>query len=309
MSVGLGGGGFLGIAIETTPGTYLAPTKFVPIQNETLQYMQETIWRRPIRQSVDIIGAVDGDVHVEGDIEMEAFEDVVAVMLYAARTTQQKTGTTNFTYVFKGSAAATPVKTLSITIVRNGIVYGYTGCVLSSFTFSIEDGLLMFKCAILGLDEAVQSVPTPTWTAQTPFGAGKYSVEIPTATPVTDTDNFEFEVDDNGEPQFRLKNTGRGAQFIAFGERSVTLSVERDFESRADYDAFKALTSQSITMTASKGVNNSIALLIPASIKDEYEVGLEGEGDLVRAKVKYNGVIDGSGDAYTITVKCQEDIT
>jgi hypothetical protein len=308
---GIGGGGFLGVALETTPGTYVAPTKFVPINSESVQYMQETIWRRPIRQSVDIVGAVDGDVHVEGDIEMEAFEDVVALMLHAARTSVVKSGSSpNFTYAFKGSAAAVPSETLSITIVRNGEVFGYTGCVLSSFSFSIEDGQLMFNCSILGRDEAEQSAPTPTWaTTQTPFGAGKYSIEIPTATPVTDTDNFEFEVDDNGEPQFRLKNTGRGAQFIAYGERDVTMSVERDFENRDDYDAFKALTAQSITLTASKGANNSISLLMPASIKDEYELGLEGQGDLIRASVSYNAVIDATGNAYTITVKTQEDIT
>jgi hypothetical protein len=307
---GIGAGGFMGVAIETTPGTYLAPTKFVPIMNETLQYQQETIWRRPIRQSADIVGAVDGNVHVEGDISMEAFEDVVAVMLYAARTSVVKTGAgPNYVYTVTGTAAAIPVKTLSITVVRNGIVFAYTGCVLSSFTFTIEDGLLMFNTSILGRDEAVQSAPTATWVAtQTPFGAGKYNIQIPTTTQVFDADGFEFQVDDNAEAQFRLKDTGRGAQFISYGERSITLSTERDFENRTEYDAFKALTAQSITLLASKGVNNSISLTIPAAIKDTYELGLSGQGDLIRASIAYNATLDATANAYTIVVKTQENI-
>src|ERR1043166_1253023 len=39
-----------------TPGTYTAPTKFVPFMSESLTSTQATIWRRPIRQSADVIG-------------------------------------------------------------------------------------------------------------------------------------------------------------------------------------------------------------------------------------------------------------
>lgn len=309
---GTGAQGFLGVAIETTSGTYVAPTKFVPIESESLKYVQETDWRRPIRASADIVGAVDGNVHVEGDISMEAFEDVVAMMLRAGRNTYTKTGTTpNFTYDIVGNANAVPNKTLSITVVRNGITFGYTGCVIPSFTFTIDNGKLKFNPTILGRDEATQTLPTATWTTgtqATPFGAGKYQIQIPTASQVFDADGFEFSVDDSGEPQYRLKDTSRGAQFISFGERSVTMSIERDFEDRTDYDAFKALTAQSITLTATKGANNSISLIVPAAIKDTYEVGLGGQGDLTRAQVNYNGVLDATGNAYKITVKTQEDL-
>lgn len=309
---GTGAQGFLGVAIETTSGTYVAPTKFVPIESESLKYVQETDWRRPIRASADIVGAVDGNVHVEGDISMEAFEDVVAMMLRAGRNTYTKTGTTpDFTYDIVGNANAVPNKTLSITVVRNGITFGYTGCVIPSFTFTIDNGKLKFNPTILGRDEATQTLPTATWTTgtqATPFGAGKYQIQIPTASQVFDADGFEFSVDDSGEPQYRLKDTSRGAQFISFGERSVTMSIERDFENRTDYDAFKALTAQSITLTATKGANNSISLIVPAAIKDTYEVGLGGQGDLTRAQVNYNGVLDATGNAYKITVKTQEDL-
>lgn len=291
-----------------TPGTYSAPTKYVPFMSEGFTSTQATIWRRPIRQSADVIGAVPGNFNVEGEFSVEAMEDVAVYFIAASRVSINKTGTTNYTYTFTPTAAAIPPKTLSITLVRNGIVFGFVGCVVSSTTWTVSDGLLMQNMKLIGRDEAVQSLPVPTWPTTVPFGAGQYSIEVPTGTPVLDTDTFEFTIEDNAEAQFRLKNTGRGAQFIKYGERNVTLSMERDFQDRTDFDAFKALTAQDITITASKGVNNSISLNSPVTIKDTYEAANSGQGDLVRAAIKYNGVINASGNAYTITVKCQESI-
>lgn len=307
-AVGTPTGAFPTVNTAATPGVYAAPVKFIPFMSESLTSVQSTIWRRPIRQSADIIGAVPGNFNVEGDISIEAMEDCVVYFLYGSRSAVVKTGTTNYTYTFTPTANAIPGRTMSITVVRNGIVFGFTGCVVASQTFTVEDGIMMYNVSILGQDEAVQTAPTPTWPTTVPFGAGQYSIEIPTATPVLDTDTFEWTIDDSAEVQFRLKSTGRGAQFTKYGERSVTLSLERDFESRTDFDAFKALTAQDISIIASKGANNSISLNTPVTIKDTYEVQNSGQGDLVRASIAYNAVINVSGVSYTITLKTQENV-
>lgn len=310
MPAGIGASGIAGLAIETIPGTYVAPTKYFPFMSEGLVTSQETVWRRPIRQSADILGAVPGNFHMEGDLSIEALEDVVLYFLVASRTSIVKAGTTpNFNYTITPTSAGVANKTLSITMVRNGIVFGYTGVTTSSFTFNISDGLLMFDVSLMGRDEATQAVPTPVWPTSVPYGAGQYSVEFPTGTPVTDTDTFEWSVEDNAEPQFRLKTGSRGAEFIKYGERNATMTAERDFITRADYDAFKALTAQSVTITASRGTNNSISLLAPVAIKDSYEVTAPGQGDLVRASVSYQNVMDSTGKSWQIVLKTQEDYT
>lgn len=291
------------------PGVYTAPTKFFPFMSEGLVTSQETVWRRPIRQSADILGAVPGNFHMEGDLSLEALEDVVLYFLYASRTTIVKSGSGNYTYTVTPTSAGVASRTLSITVVRNGIVFGYTGVTLSSFTFNVSDGLLMFETSLMGRDEAVAALPTPTWPTSTPYGAGMYSVEFPTGVPVTDTDTFEWAVEDNAEPQYRLKATGRGADFIKYGERNATMSAERDFIDRTDYDNFKALTAQAVTITATKNANNSISLLAPVAIKDSYEVTAPGQGDLVRASISYQNVMDATGKSWQITIKTQENIT
>jgi tail tube protein len=309
MGYGVGAGGIMGVALETVSGTYLAPTKFFPFNSESLTYQQDTNFRRAIRNSPDVNFAVPGNAHIEGDVEFDATDDVVPYFMNASRMDVVKTGAGPYVYTGTPNANAVPAKTMSITVVRNGVVFGYTGCVVGSFTFGLDDGTMTYSASIVGADEATASAPTATWPTTTPFGMGQYSVEIPTATPVTDADTFEFQVEDNAEPQYRLKSTGRGANFIKFGEREVTLSLERDFQTRTDYDAFKALTSQSITISATKSATNLISILVPVAIKDTYEVNLSGQGDLVRASLEYQCMVGPATATYTLIAKTAENIT
>jgi hypothetical protein len=290
------------------PGVYVAPTKFLPFNNESLNMNQNTVWRRPIRQSVGVLGAVPGNINPEGDIEMELLEDVFIYFLYASRMTVTRTGSApNYTYTCVPNALAIPPMTMSITIERvAGVVFGYTGMIVSSFKVNMQDGDLIYTVSMKGRDEVTQSVPTPTWPITTPFGAGMYTMEIPTGSVVNDTDGFELSVDDNGTPEFRMKNTGRGADFIHYGERSCELTLMRDFLTRADYDAWRAYTGQAVHMLASRGVNNSVDFVLNTAIKDTYEVALGAQGDLVRANIKYQCIANASGQEFTITVKTQE---
>jgi len=104
-----------------------------------------------------------------------------------------------FTYTFTGNALAIPSRTLSITIVRNGIAMGYTGMVVGSFGFAIEDGLLTFTPTFMGRDEATQTVPTATWltgTQRAAYGAGKYKIEVKNTTFPVFAQNVEVKTRD-----------------------------------------------------------------------------------------------------------------
>ena len=260
------------------------------------------------------MGAAAGNGHIEGDISMDAYDDVLPYFLYASRCTIAKTGTNpNYVYTATPNQAAvvTTGRTLSITIVRAGEAFGYTGCVVSSFTLGVDGQTLTYNVSIQGLAEATQTVPTPTWTTtgNALFGAGTWTIEIPTTTQVFDVDTFEFQVEDNAEAQNRLKSS-LGAQFIKYGERAVTLSAERDFVTRTEYDQFKALTAKSVSIKASRATNNYVNIVVPNSVIDSYEVALGGQGDLVRASISYNGVYDTTtSKAYSVVVGTQENIT
>lgn len=311
---GLAGCGFLGIGLETTSGTYVPPTKYIPLRSESLKYQQDTMWRRPIAQTVDITAAIPGNVHVEGDVEMEVTPDIAVYFHEIMRGAVVKTGAGPYSYVFTGVCGATGVntasgKTASITVVRNGQVFGYVGCLVGQAAYSVDNGALVGTYSIIGFNEASQTLPTPTWGTAIPYGAGDLELQIPTATPIFDTEGFDLTINDNADPQYRMIAglPGRGARFVKFGEREVSMKVDRDFDTRADYDAFKIYTAQSITWTATKGTE-IMTFLMGAAIKDSYELGLSGQADLIRASISYQGIRAASGNAYQMTIATSENV-
>jgi hypothetical protein len=313
-AVDIGATGVLGVAFETTAGTYVAPSKFFPINSESLMIVQDNIKRRPLRGVNDIIGIVAGRSSVKGDITFELNEDVLIYFLDCMRLNGVKTGTTpNWVYTWTPFHGAIPNKTMSITVVRDGIVFGYVGCLVDSLSIDAADnGIVTCKASILGLDEAVQSAPTPSYNTNVPYGPGTYNVQIPTGTQVFDMDKFTFEVNDAAVVQWRLQ-TSKAASFINYGERTVSYKTERDFTSRTEYDTyFRAATTESgLTVLLSKGTNNSVQITLPKPQPDDFNVGqLSGQGTLIRSAVTYDAVYDlTTSESYGIVVKTQETIT
>lgn len=319
MALGIGAQGAVGIAFEATTGTYVIPTKWFPYTSESLKYDQKTTWRRVIRGVADNLGEVQGFFGVEGDLEMELMEDALPYFLYVSRNSIVKSGATDFTYtttpIHAGAAGKTgsaplPKPSMTIHIERAGIVFAYVGCIVTSMEFSVKEGVPMMKFHILGFDEAVQTVGTKVYLATSvPFSPGQYNIQVPTATQVYDVDNFTFSVNDNGESQWRLSDRRR-PEFHKFGEREVSCSMERDFDTRTEYDAFKALTSSTVQIDLTKSAVKKVTLKLTRSIRETYELGGTGaQGDLIRASVNFMGTYDSTtSKAYEIVVICQESI-
>lgn len=304
---GIGASGVLGIAVETVSGTYLAPTKFVPFDSESIKWTQENTERRPIRNTAGLVGLIKGNGRVEGDITFDATLDIIVNFLRAARCTYVKTGTApNFSYVFTPTSQGVATNTLSITVVRNGVVSGYAGCVVGGFTLTVDNaGAFKMTVNIVGNTEAaVANPPSITWPTSVVFGAGMYQVQVPTGSTVQDISSFEFAVSDNAEAQNRIVNS-IGARFVKFGENSATIKLTRDFESRADLDKYKNVTTESVSFIGTQGTH-SINITTPVSYVTSYEYNLSSVGDLVTASMEYAGAINASGNSYTITIITSE---
>lgn len=311
MPIGVGAQEVVGVAVETVPGTYVPPTHWMLLRSESFSYTQATVWRRPLRGIADIAGPVQGNSNITGDFEIEVTEDILPQLLRCARGTQVKSGTAPFTYTFTPSAVAIPAKTMSISVSRAGTVFGYTGCIITQMDFSMSSGLLIGKFTILGIDEGTQSALTPVYVTTSPYGDGQYTLEIPTATQVFDTDAFNLTINDNGTPEFRIKNT-RTMQFAKYGERATTLKVSRDFADRTEYDAYKVLTQKAVKLKCIKvAATAEIDFEIKAGIVDTYAIaGTTGQADLVRADITYQAVYDNTTSmAYQITCTTSAVIT
>jgi len=313
MAVDIGASSLLGLCREAAIGTWLTPEYYIPILSEDLAVVQSNIYRRPIRGLVDPVGAVPGPTHVEGSITFEVTDTNLPYILYGMRGAVVQTGTGDLTYTFTPSAIGIPVagRTLSFTLERNAIVFAYVGCVVGSLSITMQNGIMVATVGIVGQSEAVQAAPTEVWPTTIPTGIpGDMKVEIPTSTQVYDADTFTLEINDNAEAVFRLEDADRSARFVKFGDRDVTLTVERDFENRTEFDLFKAATAQAITISAIQSATRLIQFDIESAIHDSYAVPLSATSDLVRAQIDYRGVYNATDTrSYLIVVKTDEDLS
>lgn len=328
MSVGVGGQGFVGIAVETTPGTYVAPTTYVPIISESFQYTEDRYISPAIRKSTIANDVKQNFYHAEGDIDMEVDTSTIVYFLHCTRTSVVKTGAGPYNYVYtpSGGASAGPngnnatTKTLSVTIVRNLQVFKYVGCVVGSFNFRVENGILMATFTMMGLGEVsinTDTPPTPTFTTPDLLGAAAHTVSlapvvtsptVPTWVVSTNFQTYQFNVNDNGAAQNRI-NSSRQAAFISFGETEATISATRDFEVRADYDNFVATNFQAFQLKSSNGVNDNITFNTYRGAYTAFPISLPGIGELVVAAAEVRQVNNGSRLAYDITVNSPTSIT
>lgn len=335
MPAGLGGSGYLAIKHEATMGTYLPPTTagtlFVPILSESVQYTEDKYYSEQIRQQVIESEQKPSYYHVEGDVTMEVDTSFLPYFLYCSRFTPTKTGAASpFTYKFVPSTAGSATtaagagtrKTASITVVRNGIGFGYAGCVMGGMEFTIEDGTLRVTFNVMGLSEETPSgLGTPVWAAAKLLGADAHQIFVDApgatpafATPATNFNGYTVNINHNAEAQNRIRSD-RSASYISYGKTEPTLDTELDFEDKTEYDNFKnsakkAYRVESIGDGAAYAASvDAVRIDFNNASYDTYELGLGGMAELIMASVNARALGIAGGDAVSIEVKSTLDIT
>lgn len=331
MPAGLGAGGAVGIAFEETMGTWVAPTLWVPVIEENLQYTTDNYYSPQIRQQVMRSDVKLSYYHAEGPINMEVDTKYLPYFLYASRHVITKTGTgAPFTYKFTPSAAGSAstaasgavARTLSITVIRNGITFGYAGCVMNTIEVTITDGVLMANFGVLGLSEAEETPGTPAWAAPSLFGADAHSVYVDAsgvspafADPDVTFNGFTATINHNATPENRIRSD-RSASYIAYHETEATYNTELDFLDRAEYDDFKSATTRAVRLESLNGgaddwasATDAFRITYNRTAYDSYPVGLGGMADLIMATTTGRALVQTGGDAYAIEVISPADIT
>src|SRR4029077_12927976 len=123
---------------------------------------------------------------------------------------------------------------LTIVVVRNQQAFMYSGCVVTQYAFTIENGVLRCTLTILGLAETDTSVEpvdpsvSASWVNANLLGAAAHSVYVDTAgltpafaTPDLTFNGYTFTANYNGTAQNRLTNA-RSATYVSYGEIEAT---------------------------------------------------------------------------------------
>lgn len=332
-TAGIGGNNSVFVVLEDTYGTYIDPADgaadglWTPILSETLMYNETKYYSKQIREQT-----IDSDVkqsyyHIAGDIVMEVDAKYLPFFLYASRHTIGKTGSGPYVYsatpsnmgsAYPGGAA----KGLSITIDRNGNGFGYAGCVITQWAFTVQDGVLRVTMSILGLSEQEPAdLDTTSWAAPNLFGAAAHAVYVDASgtapaftTPATNFNGFTATLNYNGTPENRIVRD-RAATFVAYGETEATYETELDFLTRAEYDDYVAATTRSMKFESINGgvdwagATSGCRIIYNRSAYDAYEVDTPDIGSLVMARTTGHGLAQTGGVPFKIECKSPTNIT
>jgi len=308
------GGGHIGFLLESTHGTYIAPTQFAPVESESLQEVRSDPKRVPILGQAVTQGKVKGREHVAGDITMELLPEVHVYFMIASRwgNNLAKSGVGPYVYTLNDDAAAhvkTNYRSLTIVADRGGIGFAYLGCQVTSHRIFFEDGIPKVTYSIIGRGQSEDYTPgAVTAPTEVPFGADEVAVTV-AAGARTDLDSLEFSFDDNGEPQFNLDGN-EAASYVKFGEFVGEASYEIDFEDKSDYAIWVARTTQEVKCTLTKSANQIVVVEIHGGLYNAFEVGLAGLGDQVRAAATVEAAyVSGDTAAAEQVITTDENVT
>lgn len=254
MSNAIGRLGWLGIAKESTPGTPVTPSTYLPFTEQSLAEKHEPIGdiaAKGVREQQ--YGSVQGKKWGEGSFTVNVDESKIGhilLMLFGSVSTGTVSGSIK-DHTFSRNNSNTPT-TYTVTLDRVTDRKTFPYCVAKSGEIAFSDGLLTAKVDLLSQFPATSVSGTLTVTsgtlftwkdAQVLFGTTLTTADVATPTKVTD---FTVTFDNASTPTFRS-----GVQqpvsidhttFRAYG------SFKLYFESTTQLDAYLALTKQAMIL-------------------------------------------------------------
>lgn len=174
MAIAGGLSGQVGLSEESTFGTYVVPTRFYELTQESIKYSRERIESKGLRtgrRTVDrwVAGRQGGEGDVEFDVLPNGF-GIIAKHMLGAVTTSTPGGATN-ARLHTAKVGALDAKSLTVQFGRTGRggttdPYSYTGCKLTDWELTMQsDGVLSCK---LGMNVQGEDTATALATASYP---------------------------------------------------------------------------------------------------------------------------------------------
>ena len=254
MSINFGREPYIGIGIEGTPGTAVAATKYLPFTSCTIRGIQEPLTdeaAKGIREKV--WGAITGQKHGEGDIEINVDAENAAYLLYpvlgscSSETASGESAVYEHTITRKASNPP-----MSMTVIYNDSVdtrkYPYS--VINSLELNVADGIATITANILSKfpssGTATQAVTEERILAfkdyTVKFGSGSTGTAALTAAgtaTATKLRSFTLRINNNAEVQY-LSGDNDAAQ-VSMGEFEVDGEYVLFYEDDTERDFYETM--------------------------------------------------------------------
>lgn len=236
----LGALGYVGYGTEVTDGTFVAPTKFLPVSSFSFEDSNDFMTPDQIRRSRDRFIAMVAPYAVSGSAEMELIPNDVSILLksaWAASVTSGAYAGGGYEHVFT-PASQEPTFTFESS-AADILIMRYSGVRVNTLEIKAAFGeIVTASFGLEGVNRQKQGSPTaPSYTNVQPFHFTGVDVKVASGTLLTHVKDFTFGSNNNFERIGTLRKT-RAWKRMAFGMREVSLSLTLDFTDTSEYDRF-----------------------------------------------------------------------
>jgi len=297
----IGALGVVGIAPETTFGTGVDPSDFIPFTSEGFKDGPETIQESQIRALLDQAPKYKGMQAVTGTLSGVAYPGILGILLRAALGSPTDSGAGPYVHTYTpiqsafSSDAALP--SYSIVVKRGPQLVRYLGMVCSGLTLKFtQGGLVTFDTNWIGQDVDTPSSPTVTLPSDAPFqmtaaltrgGAAEASLQ-----------DYSLAINNTLEALKLINNTSKIARIAWSGIRTIAITGTADFAATDLYDQFKLFSGQAWVIDHTQGTDE-LQVTLPAGLVTDAGAAIGGEG-----RITLSFTSDGMYD--TVTSKALE---
>jgi hypothetical protein len=288
---------YLGIAKETTKGTPVAPTDFIPVMKDSLKPADiiDPLYDTGLRGSnVVNYNYIPGRTRSTLDFSSAVFADTVGYALTGLLGSVATTGSTapfTHTISLKNSAvAAADDQPISYTLTDfyAAAVRAYPGCQFSDFSLKFNaDGMLEYDAKTTGWLSSSASTPTPSFSTVLPTPVWQGTVSIGGSTVATSmTGNIDMKR--NVTPVYGISQTQNPFN-VFLGPLETTGKITFIMEDNTELTRYLTNTQPAIVLNWAYGAGAAAVQIQATLTKGAYTAAVIERGqDFVQVTVDLN---------------------
>jgi hypothetical protein len=296
---------YIGIAKETTKGTIVAPTDFIPVAKDSLKPVDivDPLYDTGLRGSNVVNYAyIQGRTRSTFDFGGAVFADTIgyglAGLLGAVATTGASAPYTHTISLLNSLTSDVDVQPISYTLTDFYAVdvRSYPGCQFSDFSLKFNaDGMLEYDTKTTGWASSTVADPTPTFSTVLPTPVWRGTVSIGGSAVATAMEG-SIEMTRGVTPIYGISNTQNPYQ-VFLGALEVTGNIKFVMENDSQLINFLNNTQPAIVLNWAYG-SGATAVQIQATIsKGAYTAAVIERGDdFVSVAIEFNAQANTTDD-------------
>jgi hypothetical protein len=290
---------YLGLALETTKGTAVNPTDFVPITLNSFKPVEmiNELLDKGIRGSmVENYNYVQGRRHSEIDFGGPVFADTIGYWIAGILGDVTTTGSSApYTHAIAlknsvGAAGDAQPNALTITDYYSASNRQFPGCQVNDLELTFNaDGMLEYTAKVTGYPSATATASAPTFSTVLPTQVWAGTVTVG-GTQVSNTITGSIKLTRAVEPIYGIAQT-QAPYAVFVGALTVTGKVTFVMEDDTQLTNFLSNTQPALTFNWSTGSGATATQVSLTASKSAYTTGVvERNKDFVEVTVEFNSL-------------------